>query len=116
MTTSMRGLAFSNALVSASKNERSTLALFGGSLLSVMLVFPLAASSSPPEPHAAAVSATAAAMSMTRLRRNPVLLIGGPLRAGARKAHGGRAAVFWRRTLKHRRHPSARCRAESVII
>src|SRR4249919_3076024 len=116
MTTSMPGSAFSNALVSASKNERSVLALFGGSQLTVMRVFPPAASSSPLEPHAAAVSTTEDAMSMTKLRRNPVLLIGGPLRAGARKAHGGRAAVFWRRTLKHRRHLSARCRAESVII
>src|SRR5689334_21507762 len=100
----MSGLAFSKAATSASKNERSVLALFGASQLTVMRVFPSAASSSPLEPHAAAVNATEDAMSMTKLRRNPVLLISGPLRAGARKAHGGLAAVFWRRTLKHRRH------------
>jgi hypothetical protein len=45
----MSGFFFSNAAMSASKNDRSTLALLGGMQLTVMRVLPLAESSPDPQ-------------------------------------------------------------------
>lgn len=81
VTTSMSGFFFSKAATSESKNLRSTLALLGGSQLTVMRVLPLAESS--PDPQAEAVSAREQTPIAAKVRRNPVLLIGGPLWAGA---------------------------------
>ncbi|GAB2330595.1 hypothetical protein STREPTOSP366_57490 [Streptomyces variabilis] len=72
----MSGFFFSKAAVSSSKNWRSASALLGGMQLTVMRVLPSAASS-PSEPQA--VSARAPTPSAGRVRRIPVLLIGGPL-------------------------------------
>lgn len=72
----MSGFSFSKAAISSSKNRRSTSALLGGMQLTVMRVLPSAAwSSFAPQ----AVRVRAPTPSATRVRRIPVLLIGGPL-------------------------------------
>src|SRR6202008_2758220 len=95
----MSAFFFSKSAMSWSKNDRSTLALFGGSQLTVMRVLPLPASSSL-DPQAVGESASEEQTpNATRARRNPVLDIGGPPRTGA---VGRRTGTGGRRTLKHR--------------
>src|SRR5689334_17378272 len=79
----MSGCRFSKDATSCSKKPRSTLALLGGSQLTVMRVFPLAVPLSPDPQAVAARAREEQTLSATNVRRNPVLLIGGPLVAGA---------------------------------